>query len=107
MPLSVRTTSRVDTQEGAERMVRYERKYVAVDEKISEHGQIIPTAIHWHDGRVFPVDAVSDIRLAASQKVGGVGLRYTCSIRGQTKYLYMEAVSKWFLEVPIVCQVGQ
>ena len=82
-------------------MQRYRKQYVWVDETCNKYGQIIPKAIHWSDGRVFTIDTVSDITLTTGEKAGGVGLRYTCSIRGQQRYLFMEAVGKWFLEVSV------
>lgn len=82
-------------------MQRYRKQYVWVDEDFNEHGQIIPKAIHWDDGRVFRIDSASDIILTAGEKAGGVGLRYTCSIRGKQRYLFMESLGKWFIEVPV------
>ena len=82
-------------------MQRYRKQYVRVDETFNERGQIIPKAIHWSDDRIFLIDSISDVILTAGEKAGGVGLRYTCSIRGQQRYLFMESLGKWFLEVPV------
>jgi len=60
-------------------------------------GRIIPKAIIWDDGRIFEIDRVSDVRMAASLKAGGVGLRYTCRIRNKELYLFLEE-TKWFVE---------
>ena len=60
-------------------------------------GNIRPRAIMWEDGRVFEVDRILDIRRAASLKAGGLGMRYTCRIRGKTIKLYNDE-GHWFLE---------
>ena len=43
------------------------------------------------------VDKVLDVRRAACQRVGGVGDRYTCLIRGKETYLWLEK-GVWFVE---------
>lgn len=61
------------------------------------NGSLLPMAIKWSNGRTYPVDRVLDVRRAASLKAGGVGIRYTCRILGQERYLYFEDPS-WFVE---------
>lgn len=46
---------------------------------------------------MYEIDRVLDIRQAAALKVGGCGLRYTCRIRGQQTYLFLDE-DRWFVE---------
>lgn len=78
---------------------RAEKVYVPVTVLFTEDGIMIPREIIWEDGRIYQIDRLTDCRRCASLKVGGIGLRYTCLIRGQQKYLYYEENGKWFLEV--------
>lgn len=79
------------------------RAYVSVIVSVDEEGRICPLKIKWEDGRVFSVDRLLDVRRAASTKVGGQGIRYTCRILGRETYLF-EDEGRWFVEakdVPI------
>jgi hypothetical protein len=62
-----------------------------------ENGQLRPLALIWPDGRRYEIDRVLDIRQAASLKVGGSGVRYTCRIMGKIVYLFQDE-SCWFME---------
>lgn len=76
---------------------RREKCYVEV---IADHpvdGKVMPLAIIWEDGRRFPVDRVTDARYAASMKVGGHGMRYTVSIGGKLRYLWLDDRG-WYVE---------
>ena len=81
-------------------MEQFIRVYVSVDATFDTDGAIVPTAIHWVDGTIFPIDRVVHICRAASLKAGGAGMRYTCRIRGHIRYLFLEDIGKWFLECP-------
>lgn len=59
-----------------------------------------PISITWEDGHVYEIDRILDVRQAASLKVGGCGIRYTCRIRGQQTYLFSED-GKWFVEAKV------
>ena len=72
--------------------------YVEILAKFSKEGQLLPQSITWEDGRRFEIDRIKDIRRAASLKAGGVGMRYTCQISGQEKYLYYEGNNMWFVD---------
>ena len=61
------------------------------------NGNIQPRTITWEDGRVFEIDRILDARRAASLKAGGVGIRYTCRIRGREVKLFNEE-GHWFME---------
>lgn len=76
-------------------MVR--KVFVGVTVKYNKAGQARPLSIEWEDGRVYEVDRVLDIRRAASLKVGGCGMRYTCRILGKETYLFEEE-NRWFVE---------
>ena len=71
--------------------------YVDVIASFSHDGTMLPMEVCWPDGRIFPVDRVLDVRQAASLKVGGCGMRYTCRILGKQTYLFFEE-DRWFVE---------
>ena len=71
--------------------------YVEVSALFTAEGQVMPRQIRWEDGSLFTVDRVTDIRRAAATKAGGCGLRYTCRIRGQETYLFLDE-DRWFVE---------
>ena len=73
------------------------KKYVEVTAVFTADGQVMPRTIHWDTGTVYEVDKVLDIRRAAATKAGGCGLRYTCRIRGQQTYLFLDE-DRWFVE---------
>ena len=60
-------------------------------------GSTRPLSIVWHDGREFAIDKVSDVRMAASLKAGGQGLRYTCRVCGKEIRLFCDE-GIWFIE---------
>lgn len=69
-------------------------------EVIAEHsrdGKIKPLSITWEDGRKYSVDKVLDVRLAATLKVSGKGLRYTCRIHGKQVFLFYDS-EQWYIE---------
>ena len=71
--------------------------FVEVIAKFSREGQVMPISVIWQDGRVYEIDKILDVRRAASLKVGGMGIRYTCRIGGKDTFLYYEE-PKWFVE---------
>lgn len=73
------------------------RAYVRVLMDVDEIGKVHPLKIYWEDGRGFEVDRLLDVRRAASTKVGGQGMRYTCRVRGREIYLF-EDEGRWFVE---------
>lgn len=77
------------------------KKHVAVKAIFEEDGQIKPIEILWEDGRVFPIDRVLDRRPAASLKVGGAGMRYTCRIGRNQTYLFLDN-DGWFVEMKAI-----
>ena len=73
------------------------KQYISVTARFDEDGNLLPLKIHWNDGRSFDIDKVTDIRYAASLKAGGAGLRYTCKISGNERYLFLEE-NRWFVD---------
>ena len=70
--------------------------YIDVTARFTPEGKVLPLFINWEDGRRFPIDRVLDVCRAAYLKQGGIGLRYTCRIGGQIRYLFLDG-TKWFL----------
>ena len=81
-------------------LTKYLKRYVEVTARFTADGDIIPLKILWHDGSVFFIDRVLDIRPAASLKAGGAGIRYTCRISNRETYLFLEE-NRWFVEEKI------
>lgn len=74
------------------------RKYVDVVAYCDEDGKVTPMYMIWEDGRKFEIDYILDIRRAASQKAGSLGLRYTVRILGKERYLFLQDDHRWFVE---------
>ena len=75
----------------------YKKAYVEVTAKFTADGRIIPLKILWDDGKIYNIDRVTDVRRAASLKVGGAGIRYTCRIGGKEGFLFLEE-NRWFAQ---------
>ena len=73
------------------------RVYVKVVVQIDESGGVRPLSVTWEDGRTFEVDRLLDVRRAASTKVGGQGIRYTCQVGERIVMLFYDA-PYWFIE---------
>jgi hypothetical protein len=73
------------------------KAYVNVTALFHTDGRLEPQLITVEDGRVYPIDAVIDVRPAASLKAGGCGIRYTCRICGRLVYLFLDD-NRWFME---------
>jgi len=71
--------------------------FVDVTATFTKDGNVLPVNFIWEDGRQYTVDKVLDKRKAASFKVGGHGIRYTCRILGKQTYLFLED-GRWFVE---------
>lgn len=74
-----------------------DKKYVEVIVKYNTDGKMTPLSIIWEDGRTYEIDKVMDCIRAASMKAGGQGMRYTCRIQGQQRYLFFDD-TRWFVE---------
>lgn len=73
------------------------KQYVSVTARFDSDGNLVPVSIHWKDGRSFEIDKILDIRYAASKKEDGIGIRYSCRIAGQRRYLFLED-NRWFVD---------
>ena len=84
------------------------RIYVKVISSFDKTGYMQPQSIIWEDGRVFPIDAVTDFRPASMVHAGQLGDCYTVLIKGEPKYLFFQrgnimnrtCVGRWWVEVP-------
>lgn len=73
------------------------KAYVSVNLDVDEEGAIRPRLIRWRNGRIFEIERIKYKCRAASDKVGGGGIRYTVIIRGKESFLFQEG-GKWFVE---------
>lgn len=76
---------------------RREKCYVEVIARHALDGSVEPLALVWEDGRVFAIDRVVEKRRAASMRVGGHGLRYTVSICGRERFVWLDDRG-WYVE---------
>lgn len=74
------------------------RKNITVVAKMHSDGRVIPLEVIWSETQTFEIDKVIDIRKCASTKGGGMGIRYTCKIKGIEKYLFLDEYI-WFIEM--------
>ena len=72
--------------------------YIQVYAVFSSDGVLTPESFVWDDGKKYIIDKIIDKKKAASVKVGGHGIRYTCRVMGKTIYLFLEDGNKWFVE---------
>lgn len=73
------------------------KTFVKVTAEHDETGKTKPLALTWTNGKQYEVDLVTDARMAPSLKGGGLGMRYTCRIRGKEVYLFCDE-GRWFVE---------
>ena len=73
------------------------KTFVVVTAKHDESGNTKLLALTWTDGKQYEIDRITDVRQAPSLKCGGLGLRYTCRIRGKEIFLFCDE-GKWFVE---------
>ena len=73
------------------------KTFVKVTAEHDESGQVRPLLLTWTDGKQYEIDRVTDVRHAPSLRGGGLGMRYTCRVRGKEVYLF-EDEGKWFVE---------
>ena len=71
--------------------------YVSVTAELSDEGVITPLSFVWENGRRYSIDRVLDVREAPSLKAGGLGLRFTCMVRGRQTYLFLYE-NRWYME---------
>ena len=71
--------------------------YVEVVAHFTSDGRVMPETIVWEDDHRYEIDRVTAVQKAASLKVGGHGIRYSCRIGGKETYLFREE-DRWFVE---------
>ena len=74
------------------------RKNINVIVKMDEFGNITPLTILWSNTLTLQIDKIIDIRKKASLKGGGIGVRYTCRIKGHERFLWLDEYT-WFVEI--------
>ena len=74
------------------------RKNINVIVKMDEFGNITPLTILWSNTLTLQIDKIIDIRKKASLKGGGMGVRYTCRIKGHERFLWLDEYT-WFVEI--------
>lgn len=77
----------------------YQKVCVEVTAKFSKEGGVKPLSLVWEDGRVFRIDRVKAVEHAAARVSALLPVRYTCSIGGRERWLYLEPEQmRWFVE---------
>ena len=66
------------------------RIIVHVNSDTDANGILTPRLIYWKDGRVFRIDAVTNLRPADTVVRNISGWCYTVIIRGKTRRLFLE-----------------
>jgi len=82
------------------------KTYVKVTSCFDATGYMEPKEIVWKDGRVFPIERVSDFCPANNIMEGSSGDCYTIMVKGQKKYLFFERADprhaskfgRWYVE---------
>lgn len=76
--------------------MRLYKRYIEVIAQHKKSGEIIPIYICWDNGKKYKIDKIFDKQRRASE-VGGCGMRYSCMIQGEQRYIFYEK-DKWFIE---------
>lgn len=72
-------------------------EYVEVIGKFEKNGDILPLCIVWHNGVKYKIERILQRCPANSLKANKKGMRYTCVIQNQRRYLYYDQ-NRWFIE---------
>jgi len=75
----------------------HKKQYIQVVASFNKEGKITPLSVMGDNGLTYSIDKITQIINAASLKSGGAGIRYTCTIGGHVRYLYLEE-TRWFIE---------
>ena len=73
------------------------KNFVKVIVSFDCDGTLTPKVIIWDDAQSFNIDKITDIRFTPSPKNEKAGIRYTCLIHGNQRYLFFEN-SRWFVK---------
>jgi hypothetical protein len=76
--------------------------YIAVNAECDILGNLTPIAIYW-GGLRYDIDLpIKDIRKINENKTGEKGLRYTCSISGKDRHVFLDMERydryRWYVE---------
>lgn len=76
------------------------KQYVLLLAQFSPNGgKPTPVSLWWEDGRQYDIEPPTEVKRAASQKAGAIGIRYTCIVNGKTVMIYYEDDNqRWFVE---------
>lgn len=74
------------------------KRFVKVRADHELDGRIVPLMFRDEDGEGARIDAVLDVRQAASLKAGGQGIRYTCRCKDHIILLFHDR-DEWFIEL--------
>ncbi len=72
------------------------KNFVKVIVSFDCDGTLTPNIIIWNEKQRFNIDKITDIRYTSSPQDEKAGIRYTCLIHGQQRYLFYEN-SRWFV----------
>lgn len=61
--------------------------------KYYKDGHYLPLYIVWEDGSKYKVDRITQTQEGASLKYGLQGMRFTCLIQNQYRYLFFDGTS--------------
>lgn len=70
--------------------------FVKISADHDTNGVVMPTILHWIDGCRYKIKVI-EMKMAASLKAGGQGMRYTCQIDNKQCYLFCDE-GRWFVE---------
>lgn len=73
------------------------KTFVTVLAQHDTEGNVMPVKFIWPNNKQYDIDRILDVRMAASLKGGGQGVRYTCKAMGREIYMFLDD-GKWFIE---------
>ena len=84
-----------------------QRIYVKVSTAFDLSGYMQPISITWSDGRIFPIEEVTNFQPASALEPGRTGDCYTVIIKGERKHLFFKRnlsvydhrFGRWWVEV--------
>ena len=81
--------------------MEYRKVWVEVAARFSAQGGVMPEAVVWEDGRVFPIERVKGAARAPARVNAVLPIRYLCTIGGRERAVYFEPNKlRWFVERP-------
>ena len=74
-----------------------DKMFLHLNIQVDPDGVVRPVSFQWQDGLWYEIDRILDVKRAASLKVGGKGIQYTCSVQDKTVLLFRDG-DQWYLE---------